>query len=121
MQGGEGTEDDWGRGEGFLVALTAEQFVDAHQPACRSVHVIRSRRKTIYEFVPRCCAGKHDLNQHANEVHIAERSCPIVEGFLRSEKPEENGNNDGEREVKHAVRQPCEDVQDWMRESGEDI
>lgn len=73
------------------------------------------------DFVPWGGAREDGLDEDAEEVHEPEGGCPQVEGLFGAEYPCEGGYDEWEGEVADAVGEPGAYIQDWVRESGEDV
>jgi len=61
------------------------------------------------------------LDEDTDQIHVSERSCPQMKGGFRPEKPQEYGDNEGAGEMHDSIGKPCDDVEDGMCESCEDV
>lgn len=121
VETGEGTKDKRGVGEGGLVAVAAKESVDTGEPARGAGDVVGGGGKTIDDFVPGGSTGNKNLDEDGGEVHVAKCLGPCLEGERGTEEPEGKGKDEWVCVVYDAIGEPSDDIQDGVRETGEDV
>lgn len=79
VEGRECTEDDWRVGERGRVSVGVEQRVNACETTRRTFHGVIRWCQPMDQLVPRRGAREEDLGEDADEIHVAECTCPEVE------------------------------------------
>jgi hypothetical protein len=137
----ESAEGNGSAGESRLVAVTAEDGVDASESSSGTAHSVIRWDQTFAKFVPctegevskrvemgkeregrtRGSARENNLDENASEVHVTECRSPELDSAGRGEDEEEGGDDEGQDEMHEPVREPRHQIENGVSVSSEEV
>lgn len=103
------------------VEIEAKKLVNRLETSSISSNGVVGRSEPVCVLVPWRGTWEDGLDEHSGNVHVAKSACP--DGQCTGRTPDEHAatDDDGRHIVDDSVRQPGEQVEDYVLVGGQDV
>jgi hypothetical protein len=121
MQARESAKDLRTRSESARVHVNAKELVNGGETGGRTGDAVVCGSQTVHVFIPRRTAGEDELYADSGNVHPAKGSHEGGRAARRSKDEEDCRDDSGSGEVRDAIWEPGQNIQDYVLVGGQDV